>query len=154
MRVTFAAVIAGLAWLGAPALAQDSSPPSENGRYTFFRVQDNFIRLDTRSGQVSHCNWGAAGWSCRLAPDERTALESEIARLQNHSVALKKELLARGLSLPEGVKPEPPAAKGADGETKLPSDAELDQVMTFMEKVWRRLVEMIMNVQRDMLRKS
>ena len=154
LRITFAAGVAGLALLGTPTLAQDSSGPSDNGRYTFFRVQDNFLRLDTRTGQVSQCGWVSTGWFCRPVPDERTAFESEIARLQNSNTALKKELLARGLALPDGIKADPPRSKSNDGEAKLPSDAELDRVMAFMEKVWRRLVEMIANMQRDLLRKS
>jgi hypothetical protein len=34
-------------------------------------------------------------------------------------------------------------------ELELPSDAEVDKVVSFLEKVWRRLVEMGRNVQRD-----
>jgi hypothetical protein len=40
----------------------------------------------------------------------------------------------------------PEAGKGL----KVPSDAELDKVMTMMEKAWRRLVEIMMNVQKDL----
>jgi hypothetical protein len=36
----------------------------------------------------------------------------------------------------------------------MPSDAEINQMMTFLEKVWRRLVEMIMNAQKDLMRKT
>jgi hypothetical protein len=36
----------------------------------------------------------------------------------------------------------------------VPSDAELDRVLSFMERVWRRLVEMMADLQRDMQRKS
>ena len=62
-------------------------------------------------GQVSLCNHKTLGWACETIPDERSALENEIARLQNGNAALKKELLARGLALPDTVKPEPPLAK-------------------------------------------
>jgi hypothetical protein len=134
------------------------SPPTgtENGRYSLFQVRDHFMRLDTRTGQVSQCRWGTTGWSCQEVPSERTALESEIGRLQSENAALKKELLARGLALPGGVKEELPAAKAPDPKpnAKSPSDAELDRVLSFMERVWRRLVEMIVDLQRDMQRKS
>ena len=36
-----------------------------------------------------------AGWHCQPVPDERSALEAEIARLQGDNAALKKELLSR-----------------------------------------------------------
>ena len=77
---------------------------------------------------------------------------SEIARLQGENATLKKELLARGLPVP-GV-PSPPAARPSEPELKLASDAEVDKVMSFLEKVWRRLVEMGREVQKDVERKN
>jgi hypothetical protein len=137
-----------------------SSAPTDESRYSFYRVQDGFVRLDSRTGQVAQCGWAASGWSCQVAPNERSALESEIGRLQGENAALKKELLARGIALPGGAKSEPPPSKGADKpaepppEAKMPTDTELDRAMAFMEKIWRRLVEMMVTLQRDMQRKS
>jgi len=36
----------------------------------------------------------------------------------------------------------------------LPNDADLNEVVNFIEKVWRRLVEMIVTLQKDVLKKS
>ena len=144
-------------------LAQDQSAPaavpgSDDAPYSFHRIQDSFVRLDGRTGQVSVCGREAAGWACRAVPDERLALEEAIGRLQNDNATLKKELLAKGLPLPSGVKPDAPAAgseKAKPGETaKTPSDAELDRALGFVEKVWRRLLEIMADFQRDMQRKS
>ena len=55
----------------------------ENGRYSFNSVADGVLRLDTRTGQVSHCSRSDVGWTCKVVPDERSALETEIARLQS-----------------------------------------------------------------------
>ena len=52
-----------------------------------------------------------------------------------------------GVSAPSGAKP-------GEGELKLPSDAELDKVVSFLEKVWRRLIEMGRNVQKDIEKKN
>ena len=101
VRIAFALLAAGLA-LGAPVLAQDAAPGPDDGRFAFHRVQDGFLRLDTRTGQVSMCARQTAGWACRAVADERAVLESEIARLQADNAALKKEMLARGLPLPNG----------------------------------------------------
>jgi DNA phosphorothioation-associated putative methyltransferase len=49
--------------------------------------------------------------------------------------------LARGLPLP-GV-PSPPVARPSEPELKLPSDAEVDKVISFLEKAWRRLLEFL-----------
>src|SRR5262249_28331590 len=94
------------------------------------------------------------GWTGQAGPDERAALEAEIARLQGENIAIKKELLARNLPLPGTVKPEPPATKPEEPRLQLPNDADLGKVMNFIEKVWRRLVEMIATLQKDMLKKT
>jgi hypothetical protein len=131
--------------------AQTTSPDSENGRYSASPVADGVLRLDTRSGQVSHCSRNDADWACKVVPDERSALETEIARLQGENATLKKELLGRGLPVP-GVS-GPSGGKSGEPELKLPSDAEVDKVISFLEKVWRRLVEMGRNAQKDIERK-
>ena len=136
----------------APASAQTATPDSENGRYSFNPVADGVLRLDTRTGQVSQCSRSDAGWACKVVPDERSALETEIARLQGENATMKKELLSRGLGVP-GVS-APSGAKPGDGELKLPSDAEVDRVVSFLEKVWRRLIEMGRNVQKDVEKKN
>jgi hypothetical protein len=136
----------------AVAPAQPVTPDSENGRYSFNPVGDGVLRLDTRTGQVSHCSRNDTGWACKVVPDERSALETEIARLQSDNATLKKELLARGLPVP-GV-PGPSGAKPGEPELKLPSDAEVDKVISFLEKVWRRLIEMGRTVQKDVERKN
>ena len=91
------------------ALAQTAAPDSENGRYSFNQVADGMLRLDTRTGQVSLCARKDAGFACNTVPDERTALENEIARLQRENGALKKDMLARNLPLPGGVATAPSA---------------------------------------------
>ena len=87
----------------ASAAHAQTAPDSENGRYAFNQVSDGMLRLDTRTGQVSLCAKKDAGWACNAVPDERQALESEIARLQRENGVLKKDMLARGLPLPGGV---------------------------------------------------
>jgi hypothetical protein len=136
----------------AAASAQPATPDSENGRYSFNPVADGVLRLDTRTGQVSQCSKSDAGWTCNAVPDERSALETEIARLQGENATLKKELLARGIPLP-GV-PSPPVARPSEPELKLPSDAEVDKVIRFLEKAWRRLLEMGREAQKDVEKKN
>jgi hypothetical protein len=133
------------------ASAQTATPDTENGRYSFSPVADGVLRLDTRTGQVSQCSRSDAGWACKVIPDERSALETEIARLQGENATLKKELLAHGLPVP-GV--SSPSGAPREPELKLPSDAEVDKVISFLERVWRRLIEMGRDVQKDVEKKN
>ena len=144
-------VLAVAAVLAAPAARAENGPDNEDARFSFHRTNDGYLRLDGRSGQVSLCLRRPSGWQCQAVPDERAALEAEIARLQADNTSLKRELLSRNLPLPSGVKAEPPPLpRGGNPRVQVPSDAELNQIMTFMEKVWRRMVEMIVTTQRDM----
>src|SRR5262249_29024548 len=135
----------------AVASAQTATPDSENGRYSFYPVAAGVLRLDTRTGQISQCSPSDAGWTCKVVLDERSAPETEIARLQNENATLKKQLLAR---VPVRGAPGPSIAQPADPELKLPSDADLDKAISFLEKVWRRFVEMGRSVQKDVERKN
>jgi hypothetical protein len=176
MRPAFAVLLAGLvaglasAPLGAAAQNQPSDPAQppvqsqpqasgETGRYTFHRIGDAFVRLDSITGQVAQCAQAAMGWTCAAAPEERAALESEIARLQRENATLKKTLLSRG-GLPGAMseaRPVPPAnvpdpspgTAKPPADLKLPSDAEVDRALAYMKNVWRKLVDMMMDLQRD-----
>jgi hypothetical protein len=160
-----AAMIACVGGAGA-AMAQ-AVPEIENGRYALAPVADGVIRLDTRTGAVSTCNNSGAGWACYAVPDERAALDAEIGRLQSDNEKLKSDneklkaqLAAREPTVPGKIDEplpktdslKPPAPK-ADAERKieipLPSDRDMERVMSFLEQAWRRLVEIANRMQRD-----
>jgi hypothetical protein len=162
-----------ISWLGAfpggmGAAAAQSMPDSENGRYALSPVTDGVIRLDTRTGAVSTCSNTGTGWACYSVPDERAALDAEIGRLQaDNEISktelekLKTELAARepvvtgkiDEALPKTDSLKKAEPKVADGERKieipLPSDRDMDRVMSFLEQAWRRLVEMANRMQKD-----
>ena len=73
-----AAVILCLALGGgeSAAVAAQSMPDTENGRYALSPVADGVLRLDTRTGTVSTCNNTGTGWACYAVPDERAALDA------------------------------------------------------------------------------
>jgi hypothetical protein len=154
-----AAVVVCLGGIGV-AVAQ-AMPDTENGRYALSPVDDGVIRLDTRTGAVSTCNNTGTGWACYAAPDERAALDAEIGRLQADNEKLKAQLAAREPTvagkidepLPKTDSLKKPEPKVADGERKieipLPSDRDMDKVMSFLEQAWRRLMEMANRMQKD-----
>ena len=146
LALLLTAAFVALAGSSFSAAHAQPAPDSENGRYSFSAVSDGMLRLDTRTGQVSLCAKKDAGWSCNPVPDERTALENEIARLQRENGALKKDMLARNLPLPSGVSGNTASAdqqRELNVTVPLPSDADIDRAMTAFEKMWRRMVEIV-----------
>jgi hypothetical protein len=156
-----AAAVLFLFGAGPGGAGAQSPPDSENGRYALSPVSDGVIRLDTRTGAVSTCGNSGAGWACYAVPDERAALDAEIGRLQAENEKLKTELAAREPTvggkidepLPKTDSLKKPEPKVAEGERKieipLPSDRDMDRVMSFLEQAWRRLVDMANRIQKD-----
>ena len=162
-----AVVLALCLTVGGHALA-GSAPDTENGRYALSPTGDGVLRLDTRTGAISTCNNSGAGWACYAVPDERAAMDTEIGRLQADIVRLqadnerfKAQLAEREPTVPGKIEEPMPKSdslkksepKVADGERKieipLPSDRDMDRMMSFLERAWRRLIEMANRVQRD-----
>ncbi len=150
-----AAAALGLLALAPPAGADDTPPDAANGRYTFSKQADGYVRLDRQTGEVAQCSQREVGWACIAAPEDRAVLESEIARLRAENAALKQDLLGRGLPLPPGMMPAPaapPSVAQKDGPTlQLPSDADIDRMAAFVGRVWHRLVDAIANAQKQVL---
>jgi hypothetical protein len=162
MRTITAMLLLSLAAAIGPAAAEHA-PESDNGRFSFKEVPDGVLRLDSRTGQVSLCS-RVAEWACRTLADDRAALEGEIARLLDENTALRRQLEAPPPVPPETVPPTvppaataptppaavPPPPKHGERELTLPSDADVNRMMAFLEKVWRRLLDMAQRTQREL----
>ena len=145
---------------GGTALAQ-TKPDTENGRYALSPTGDGVLRLDTKTGTVSTCTNSGAGWACYAVPDERAAMDTEIGRLQAENEKLRAQLTERdgtvaGKSedaMPKSDSLRKAEPKVAEGERKieipLPSDRDMDRMMSFLERAWRRLIEMANRIQKD-----
>ncbi|HEY6024996.1 MAG TPA: hypothetical protein VIV34_12565 [Pseudolabrys sp.] len=83
-------------------------------------------------------------------------LQTEIVRLQDEVASLKKEIV----TLKEPPPPRPPADltsptdKGDDVTIKLPTREDMARARAFIQDTWRRLVDMINSVQKDVMRKG
>jgi hypothetical protein len=140
-------------------MAAQAAPDSENGRYTMTPIPEGVLRLDTRTGTMSTCTRNGSGWACYAVPDERAAFDAEIGRLQAEVEKLKGQLAAgptvsgkidEALPKSDPLKKEPKTAEGDRKiEIPLPSDQDVDRVMSFIEKAWRRLIDMANRVQKD-----
>ena len=70
--------------------AQGDDPESE--RYELRRDGDDFIRLDKRSGQMSICRKRSGQLVCRMAADDREAIEREFDSLLERLDRLETKL--------------------------------------------------------------
>jgi hypothetical protein len=151
----------------------------DNRRFVFHRVDGNLLRLDMRTGAVAACNQTGAEWTCVPGRDDRAALDRQIAQLQRDNAILKNALLEHGVPLPGGMAPPPPSGGGWwNGDESIPrppqtvppsatpgtppepaqgiapQDAspagEVDRIMDAVERGWRRLVEAMTNLKRDL----
>jgi hypothetical protein len=102
--------------LPTAAFAQDAE------RYQLERTENGYVRLDTQTGAMSICQERGEQLVCRLAADERDAMETDSVGLRAELDALERRVAA----LEEG--------RPAGG---LPSDEELDRTLSFMERFFR-----------------
>lgn len=157
MSLAAMALVATVMFDGA-ARAQ-ATPDTENGRFVLSSVPDGFLRLDTRSGAVSTCT-NSGGWTCRLVPDERAALDSEIGRLQADNKRLKDELaqhdtvngktdapLAKEDSK-KSAQASPDGKPSPDRKIELQLPPEHEKLMALIDRVWDRLIEMAVRLQK------
>ncbi len=118
--------IASAAFAQAPQL-------NDNWRFKMQKVEDGFLRLDAQTGQVSHCRAREGGWVCETAADDRAALEAEIKRLADRVALLERQV----------KEPSPPS------QFRMPTDAELDQMMSFFERVMKRFRGVVENLKKE-----
>jgi hypothetical protein len=106
--------------------AQAQQPvPDTADRYQLERTQSGFIRLDRQTGSVSFCREEAGGLTCRLAADERAAFDQELDMLGQRVETLEKRL------------------DGTSEPSRLPSEAEVEETLSIMERFMRRFLSII-----------
>ena len=135
-RLAFLTAIAALALSSQlagvqPARAQDSAEPRD-GRYSLQPTADGFVRLDTRTGTLSHCRASSEGVQCRTSADERAALDAEIDRLTKDNSDLRRKLAA--------ATDQAPSARLRNA---LPTDEEVNRAMGWMESFMRRMMRLM-----------
>jgi len=140
----------------ATRVAAQSAPETENGRYTLSPVAGEYLRLDTRTGAVSTCS-NKDGWGCRTVPDERSALDTEIGKLQAENKKLKEQLAQRdaGTGGNANVAPKSDGKKGSDSidESFDRLRADNQKLLALIDRMWDRLIEMANKVQKKLSEK-
>lgn len=130
MRVISLAFFAALLAAGAArAQAPAAEPPqSEAGRFAMSPAEGGMLRLDKQTGAVSFCTVEGGLSVCRVAAEERDALQGEIERLVRENADLRAKL--------PGAAPEAAPRKG------LPGEEEFERALSFTERFLRRMMKL------------
>jgi hypothetical protein len=161
--------------LAANLASAQSVSDTERGRFAFSPVADGVLRLDTRNGSISVCSGKDINLICRSVPDERAALDAEIGRLQVENRKLKDQLTRQDShdSIVTGKIDAPLAKENKKSVQAFPGDKvspdmkatdearvtqqppiERGTVVTFVDTVWQRLVEMVTRMQKSLSDKA
>jgi hypothetical protein len=143
-----------------PAATRENLALPPRGRFSFTPVDKGFLRFDYKSGDVALCKSQNGSWSCDAVPDSGAARQTEIADLRDQVAALRKEIA----SLRAPPPPPPPfAPHPVPPQTVPPSDDQTGSITLkqdiarargYLADAWHRLVDMIDNLQKDMMRKG
>jgi len=125
-------LFATLAFAAAPAAAQDE------GRYRLEKTPDGYVRMDTQTGEMSLCEMRGGQLVCKLAADERSALQDEIDRLSTRLGGLE-ERLAKVEESPI-LKPE----------NLLPSEEEFQRSLGMMEQFFRKFMGIVKDMDKEL----
>lgn len=92
MRAILVALLASGTVISASiVLAQ--TPPIDDG-YSLQPAVGDYLKIDRRTGDVSHCAARDGAWSCQLIAEDRKAYEERIAELEAENDRLNKRLAA------------------------------------------------------------
>jgi hypothetical protein len=112
--ITFLAALVAMIVAAPVAGAQERRLDTPDPRYGMTEIEDGYLRLDRETGEVSHCRRSGADWSCTVTPDERRALEQELAALREERQALRHENARLRAALRDVALSADRAARGAD----------------------------------------
>ena len=135
--------------MGSIAVAQSAlpdQPDNPDDRYILQRAGDGVFRVDRETGEASLCEPRNVGWVCELIPDDREALEDEIARLARQNADLKSRLVELEGRLTGDV---PEEEANEESTLDLPTEEEIDEMMAMFEDMMRRFFDMAQDLQRD-----
>lgn len=132
MRRAFLMFVPLLAGLGAgPALAAEAQ------RYQMEKTDKGYVRMDTQTGEMSICEERDNQLVCKLAADERSALQDEIGRLQGEVKAIEDRVVKLENSLTQRL------------ESTLPSEEEFEKTMGYMERFFRSFMGMVKDFEKE-----
>ena len=113
------------------AFAATAAHAQDTERFRLERTDGGFARIDTATGEVSTCTERGDQLVCRMAADERSALEARLDELEDRIALLEADGIGGG-----GI--------GGGG---LPNDAEIDRAIGLMERFMRGFVGIVRDLE-------
>ncbi len=135
MRFRHLLIVCGL------VLAPASLQAQEESRFTLKDVNGGFVKLDTKTGQVTECKRVRRKWECTVLDEtvpkpQETKKEDDIQVkfLERENIRLKSRIAELEVKL---KKQEEEKTK----ELRLPDDKDLDKLMGFFEKLMQKFMD-------------
>jgi len=153
-RYTMSATSDGVIRLDTRTGAISTCSNAEGIGWSCYAVPDERAAMDAEIGRLQAEN---DRLKAQLASRDQTVTGKIDEALPKDQALPKADQLQKAdpkSAEPKPAEPKPVEPKSADGSRKieipLPSDQDMDRVMTFVEQAWRRLIDMANRVQKDM----
>jgi hypothetical protein len=134
---------AGLLLVAAAAGGALAQQPV-GGRFTMHPADGGMLRLDTENGTMSMCKSRSGGqWQCETLPDERQALDKEIARLTIENLELQASVkrLEELAGIPQDKPSRGKGAGSGPGGMGLPGPEDVDKAMSYLQGMIKKFKE-------------
>jgi hypothetical protein len=117
-----------------------SAGAQDTDRYTLEKSADGYVRMDRKTGEMSICAERSGQLVCRLAADERSAYQDQVDRLQERLSDLEKRVA------------EMETAPRLKLDGALPSEEDFEKSLGYMERFFRRFMDIVKDFDKDWLR--
>lgn len=110
---------------------------ADGQRYQMEKTDKGYVRMDTQTGEMSICEERDSQLVCKLAADERSALQDELGRLQTELKTLDQRVVKLENSLSQKL------------ESKLPTDEEFEKSLGYMERFFRSFMGVVKDFEKE-----
>lgn len=139
--------------VGGTTVAQTAGerPGDRPGRYSMSPADGGgFVRLDTETGAMALCQRRDTDWTCREMAEPSRGLGDEVERLRAENQRLKGEIRQMEDIIVGDKRGGGERRAERPGSTfQLPSEQDVDQAMTYVQRMMRKFREKLKEFESD-----